>query len=183
MSEIFPFQPTLTGETLLLRPVVASDWDAIFAAASDPLIWEQHPVRDRYTDTSFRPYFATQLAGGGTLIVIDRSSDAVIGWSTYGNYLPDRSRIEIGWTFLVRAQWGTAANREIKHLMLAHAFEHVNTVAFRIGPNNLRSRRAIEKLGGILTDETDDIIIHGKPISHVVYTIDKSDFTNDASNR
>ncbi len=179
----FAFQPTLIGDTLLLRPVVASDWDAIFAAASDPLIWELHPVHDRYTEASFRPYFATQLAGGGTLIVIDRATNKVIGWSTYGNYLPERSRVEIGWTFLVRAHWGTSTNREMKHLMLSHAFGHVETVTFRIGPDNLRSRRAIEKIGGVLTDETDDIIIHGKAVSHLVYAIHKADFMNEAANR
>lgn len=172
----FPFQPTLTSETLLLRPLVATDWDAIFAAASDPLIWALHPVHDRYTEASFRPYFATQLAGGGTLIIVDRHSSDVIGWSTYGNHSAERSRVEIGWTFLIRAHWGTSTNRDMKHLMLAHAFDHVDTVTFRIGPDNLRSRRAIEKIGGVLTDETDDIIIHGKAITHVVYAIHKAGF-------
>ena len=171
----FPSQPTLTSDSLILRPVVASDWDAIFAAASDPLIWELHPVHDRHTEASFRPYFGAQLAGGGTLIIIDRITNAVIGWSTYGNHSAERSRVEIGWTFLIRAQWGTSTNRDMKHLMLAHAFDHVDTVTFRIGPDNLRSRRAIEKIGAVLTDETDDIIIHGKAITHVVYAIHKAD--------
>jgi RimJ/RimL family protein N-acetyltransferase len=53
----FDLQPTLTGTLLELRPLRLDDFDALFAAASDPLIWEQHPESDRYERTVFQRYF------------------------------------------------------------------------------------------------------------------------------
>ena len=50
----FELQPTLTGKLLWLRPLRADDFHDLYAVASDPLIWEQHPVKDRYRDEVFR---------------------------------------------------------------------------------------------------------------------------------
>jgi hypothetical protein len=51
------FQPTLTGPTVIVRPVVAGDWAELFAAGSDPEIWKVHPRFNRYTEPEFRDYF------------------------------------------------------------------------------------------------------------------------------
>jgi RimJ/RimL family protein N-acetyltransferase len=64
----------------------------------------------------------------------------------------------------------------MKRLILTHAFRFVDAVVFRIAPDNLRSRRAIEKTGGILTDQPAEIIFEGRALPHVVYRIDKTDF-------
>jgi N-acetyltransferase len=173
---VIDFQPTLIGDHLTLRPLREDDRAAVFAAASDPLIWALHPVHDRNTAASFMPYFDGRLKEGGTLVVIDRASDAIIGWSSYGNHSPSDSEVEIGWTFLIRAYWGGSANLEMKRLMLRHAFRFVDSVVFRIGTTNLRSRRAIEKIGGVLTNRFDHIVVHGIPIEHVIYAIAKRDF-------
>jgi N-acetyltransferase len=172
----FDMQPELTGETLHLRPLTEADRAAMTAAASDPLIWALHPARDRHLSEKFQPYFDKLLASGGTLVVIDRASGAMIGWSSYGEFKPEASEVEIGWTFLTRAYWGGETNRELKRLMLTHAFASVDTVVFRVAADNLRSRTAMEKIGGILIDRPAEIIFEGRAVPHVVYRINKTDF-------
>jgi len=145
----FDLQPTLEGESLRLRPLREDDWEALFAAASDPLIWEQHPASDRYQETVFREYFREAMECGGALVVLDRKTGRVIGSSRFIEYDEERSEIEIGYTFLARAYWGGAYNREMKDLMLRHAFQFVRHVVFLVGPQNLRSQKAMEKIGGV----------------------------------
>jgi N-acetyltransferase len=83
------------------------------------------------------------------LIAIDSKGGQVIGSSRFHGYDKEKSEIEIGWTFLARSHWGGIYNRELKQLMLRHAFEFVNSVIFLVGPENLRSQRAMEKSGGV----------------------------------
>jgi RimJ/RimL family protein N-acetyltransferase len=145
----FDFQPTLKGELLELRPLRSDDWDGLYAVASDPGIWEQHPVRDRYKEEVFRGFFRESLDSHGALVAIDSTNGTLIGSSRFAGYSEATSEVEIGWTFLARSHWGGAYNSEMKRLMLRHAFRFVNSVVFLIGPQNFRSQRAIEKLGGI----------------------------------
>ncbi len=152
----FDRQPFLHGDLLELRPLRADDFDALFRVAADPLIWEQHPERDRYQEPTFRAFFAEALASGGALVALDRSSGHIIGSSRYHGYDADRSVVEIGWTFLARAYWGGRYNAEMKRLMLAHAFQSVQRVIFIIGPDNHRSRRAVEKIGAAFAGTTRD---------------------------
>ena len=145
----FDLQPTLEGELVRLRPLRAEDWDDLYAAASDPLIWEQHPCSDRYQEEVFREYFREALDSGGALLIKDAKDDRVIGSSRFDRYDEKESDIEIGWTFLARSHWGGVYNSELKKLMLDHAFQFVRNVVFLIGPQNLRSQRAVEKIGGV----------------------------------
>lgn len=146
---LFDLQPTLKGELLTLRPLRAEDFHDLYAVAADPLIWEQHPHRDRHREEVFRQFFREALESGGALIVIDSDDDQVIGSSRFHAYDPEKSEIEIGWTFLARSRWGGLYNREMKQLMLRHAFRFVKKVVFLVGPQNLRSQRALEKIGAV----------------------------------
>jgi N-acetyltransferase len=152
----FELQPTLPGELLELRPLAAEDWDALYGVASDPLIWEQHPSSDRYKPEVFREFFRDALACGGAFLVVDRKTGEPIGSSRYFGYDESKREIEIGWTFLARSRWGGAYNREMKRLMLRHAFQFVDSVVFIVGPTNWRSRRAMEKIGGVLVGAPPD---------------------------
>jgi RimJ/RimL family protein N-acetyltransferase len=145
----FDLQPILEGKLLRLRPLQPEDWDDLYAVASDPLIWEQHPINDRYTEEVFRGFFRDALASGGALIAIDSKDGQVIGSSRFHGYDEEISEIEIGWTFLSRSHWGGLHNQEMKQLMLEHAFRFVKSVVFLIGPENLRSQRAVEKIGAV----------------------------------
>ena len=144
----FEAQPTLRGELVEVRRLRQDDYDALYAVASDPLIWEQHPD-DRYRDDVFREFFAEHLATGGALAVLDAAGGDVIGTSRYHGHDPVRSEVEIGWTFIGRAYWGGVYNGELKRLMLEHAFRFVETVLFVVAPGNIRSQRAVEKLGAV----------------------------------
>ena len=131
---------------------MAEDWTGMYAVASDPRVWEQHPVSDRYLETEFRKYFEAALDCGSSMTFVENETGKIIGSSRYHGYDPEKSEIEIGWTFLGRDYWGGSHNREIKKLMLDHAFQFVDTVVFWVGESNMRSRRAMEKIGGVLRE-------------------------------
>jgi N-acetyltransferase len=169
----FDLQPHLVGNLLELRPLLTTDWEGLFAAAADPLIWELHPAHDRYKEDVFREYFLGALASKGALVAVDLKAQKIIGSSRYFWYGPEPSELEIGWTFLVRSHWGGEYNAEMKRLMLNHAFTFVSSVIFLVGTTNLRSRKAVEKIGGVLTDRRDMRALHGKAFEHVVYQIHK----------
>jgi RimJ/RimL family protein N-acetyltransferase len=145
----FDLQPSLQGMLVELQPLRPEDFDDLYAVASDPLIWEQHPARDRYQEEVFRAFFRDALGSGGALLALDRRDGRVIGSSRFHGHDPEKREVEIGWTFLARSHWGGAFNRDMKRLMLRHAFRFVETVLFRVGPQNLRSQRAVEKLGAV----------------------------------
>ena len=145
----FDAQPQLRGSLVELRPLVAADQDELYAVAADPLIWEQHPAGNRHEEGVFREFFREALDSGGALTTIDARTRRIIGSSRFHAYDEDRSEVEIGWTFLARSHWGGAYNGEMKHLMLEHAFRFVDRVVFVIGAENLRSRRAVQKIGGV----------------------------------
>ena len=145
----FDLQPTLEGELVRLRPLRGDDWDDLYAVASDPLIWEQHPCNDRHEEEVFREFFREALECGGALLIRDAKDNRVIGSSRFDRLDEEKSEIEIGWTFLARSHWGGVHNRELKKLMLDHAFRFVRSVVFLVGPQNLRSQRAVEKIGGV----------------------------------
>ena len=156
-----------------LRPLRPEDWEELYAVAADPLIWEQHPAQDRCQEDVFLRFFREGLESGGALVAVDRKSGKIIGSSRYYGYDAVNREIEIGWTFLARSHWGGRYNGEMKRLMLEHAFRFVDSVVFRVGPANFRSRRAVEKIGGVLTGQRDQTDLDGRTIEHLVYRIRK----------
>jgi len=154
----FDLQPHLVGDLVELRPLRPQDFSDLYAVASDPLIWEQHPASDRYKPAVFKKFFSDALESGGAFVVLDRKDPdrtnkdkdgRIIGSSRFYGYDERNSEIEIGWTFLARSHWGGVYNREMKLLMLQHAFRFVEHVVFLVGPHNLRSQKAMEKIGGV----------------------------------
>ena len=166
-----PLQTPLTGTLVRLEPLQSRDFEALYAVASDPLIWEQHPERDRYKRDVFEKFFQGAIDSRGAYLVIDQATGQAIGSSRYHGYDEARGEIEIGWTFLDRAHWGGRYNRELKSLMLRHAFTFARSVVFWVGEKNLRSRKAIEKIGAEL-EETSGHTREG----HVVYRITRAQF-------
>jgi len=170
------WQPTLKGELVELRPLRSEDFDPLYAVASDPLIWEQHPANDRYKPDVFREFFEHAMASGGAFAVFDAATGRMIGSSRYLAYQPDEREVEIGFTFLARSHWGGRYNGEMKRLMLEHAFRFVDTVAFLIGSTNIRSQKAIERIGAVHAGRrTNDV---GRMSE--VYEITKLSFTGRA---
>ena len=171
-------QPHLIGELVELRPLRAEDWNALFAVARDPLIWEQHPAKDRCKEVVFRQFFKKALdevnCAGGAFAVIDRATSRIIGSTRFANFDSDQSEVEIGWTFLARSHWGGYFNGQMKRLMLDHAFRFVDTVYFLIGPDNIRSQKAVEKIGGIRAGLVEKPDANGILVTNVKYFIAKA---------
>lgn len=149
-------QPTLKNDLVILRPLRENDFEALYEVAKDPLIWEQHPENNRYEKKVFEKFFLESLDSGGSLIVIDSKNNKVIGSSRYNGYSADKEEVEIGWTFLARSYWGGTYNKEMKQLMLEHAFKYVNNVIFLVGIHNIRSKQAVIKIGGVLIGTSPD---------------------------
>ena len=90
------------------------------------------------------------------MTALDCRDGRIIGSSRFYGYDELANEVEIGWTFLGRSYWGGKYNGEMKRLMLEHAFQFVERVVFLIGPQNVRSQRAIEKLGGVRAGSRTD---------------------------
>lgn len=170
----FDLQPTLEGALVAIRPLQREDFEALYLAANDPLIWEQHPQSDRYKREVFQHFFDTAIESKGAFAVLDAASGLVIGSSRYCNFKPSESEVEIGWTFLQRAYWGGAYNRELKKMMLDHAFRYVDRVVFVAGENNLRSQNALRKIGARLAGRTVRPGSTETVKDHFLFVIDRS---------
>jgi RimJ/RimL family protein N-acetyltransferase len=168
----FDLQPTLTGHLVALRPLRPEDHAELYAVASDPLIWEQHPDTTRHTVAGFAAFFRQSLNSGGALLASDVQTHRVIGSSRFAGHDEDRREVEIGWTFLARSHWGGRYNGEMKRLMLEHAFRFVDRVVFLVGPGNRRSQRAVEKLGAVRAGSRPD----GSGRASILYQITAATF-------
>jgi RimJ/RimL family protein N-acetyltransferase len=157
-------QPILVGPSITLRPLLASDVESLFAAASDPLIWEQHPDPFRYLREAFEVrFFAPGLKAGSAFVVVDNHTNQIIGSSRYYDIDAVKNELAIGFTFLARTHWGGKTNQEMKSLMLEHAFQWADLVWLHIGTENMRSRKAAVKIGAQFSHESN------KEINGVVY--------------
>lgn len=166
-------QPTLKGELVEIRPLQPDDYDHLLKAASDPLIWEQHPQPDRWKPEVFKSHYDESLDSKGCVVVIDRKTSEIIGATRFYDYSASKSEITIGYTFLARKYWGGAYNRDLKKLVVNYALQFVNKALFQIGLNNKRSQKAMEKIGGINTGIEEVVISYGPPKKSYIYKIDR----------
>lgn len=142
----------LEGSLVVLEPLTAAHADGLWAAAQDERIWRwlaqigsSREYFDRWLDASL-----TAAAEGreGVFATRERRSGALVGSSRYLNLRPADRVVEIGWTWLNPAAWGSGVNVEAKLLMLAHAFEDLGCirVELKTDARNERSRAAIAAL-------------------------------------
>lgn len=172
-------QPVLEDDRVLLRPLAEDDREALYRIASDPMVWEQHPIHDRWRREVFDAMFDDALASGGALAVIDKAKERIAGSTRFGRReAEDGGVIEIGWTYLDRRSWGKGVNPAMKRLMLSHAFAHVALVEFRVGDTNYRSRNALEAIGAERTDRYELERYQGKRVVHFVYELTRETFEN-----
>lgn len=166
-------QATLENENVKLVPLNPNDFEELFSVASDPKIWEQHPNKDRYQREVFENFFQGAIESKGAFKIMDKSSNEVAGSTRFYDYNPDENSIFIGYTFYATKFWGSKLNPQVKKLMLDHIFQFVNKVYFHVGKNNIRSQKAMEKLGAKKVDEVN-VAYFGEPEKlNVVFEIDK----------
>lgn len=166
-------QPTLKGELLEVRPLKQEDYDNLLRAASDPMIWEQHPQSDRWKPEVFKKHFDESLNSQGCVVIIDRKTSEIIGSTRFYDYSKENSTITIGYTFLARKYWGGVYNRELKKLVVNYSLEFVKACLFQVGLNNKRSQKAMERLGAIKTGIEEVAISYGPPKKSYIYKIEK----------
>jgi RimJ/RimL family protein N-acetyltransferase len=177
----FDLQPALENPWIRLRPLRAEDFEALYTVAADPLIWEQHPSRTRYQRDVFENYFKGAMESRGALLILDNESGQILGSSRYYDWDQSESHVAIGYTFIARSHWGRNAagvnyNRQLKTLMLDHAFNYVDAVLFHVGAVNMRSRMAMQKLGATLIGEAAVAYYGEASNQNVIFRIDRPDW-------
>lgn len=166
-------QATLENENVKLVPLNPNDFEELFSVASDPKIWEQHPNKDRYQREVFEKFFQGAIESIGAFKIMDKSSNEVAGSTRFYDYNPKENSIFIGYTFYATKFWGSKLNPQVKKLMLDYIFQFVDKVNFHVGKDNIRSQKAMEKLGAKKVDEVN-VAYFGEPEKlNVVFEIDK----------
>lgn len=174
MTLTFSLQPILQNTAWQLLPLQLADFEAVYAVASDPLVWEQHPNKDRYKREVFAVFFDGAMQSGGAFKVVERWSGKVLGCTRFYDYQPADNSIHIGYTFYGRDSWGKGINLAIKRLMLDYIFQWVDRVDFHVGAQNIRSQKAMERLGARKLAEKV-VAYYGEPDKlNFVYAIDRS---------
>ncbi|MBF4485741.1 GNAT family N-acetyltransferase [Flavobacterium sp. CSZ] len=167
-------QPTLENDNVLLYPLQEKDFDVLFAAASDPKIWEQHPNKDRWKKEVFKIFFDGALQSKGAFKIVDKTTGETIGSTRIYDYNEEENSIFIGYTFYATAYWGKGINRLVKATMLNYIFQFVSKVYFHIGADNIRSQIAIRRLGAEKIAEQEVNYFGEAPKLNYLYEINKS---------
>lgn len=139
MNQFLLRPTTLSNDLVELIPLEETDFDKLFAVAADPLIWEQHPTKDRYKKEVFQLFFDKAVQSKSAFIIKDKVRQELIGSTRFYDLKPEQSTVSIGYTFLARPCWGNGYNTALKKLLINHAFQYVDTILFHVGAENLRS--------------------------------------------
>lgn len=166
-------QPTLTNELVQIIPLQESDFDELFTIASDKLLWEQHPEKERYKIEVFQAFFKTAIASKSAFKFVDVKTGITFGTSRYYEFKESKKSVAIGFTFIDRKYWATSFNRELKNLMINYAFQYVDRILFHVGDTNFRSQKAVEKLGAL---HTETVLDEETGRTHVTYTLTKGNW-------
>ncbi len=174
----FDLQPRIENQLIKISPLKVNDFDALYKVASDPLLWEQHPNKNRYQIEVFRNFFKGAIESNGSVLVQNLATGKVIGNSRYYDYDIDKNSITVGYTFLSRDCWGKNYNLSLKELMFNYAFQFVDKIILHVGATNYRSQKSIEKIGAIKVGELD-VAYYGEPVKkNFIYEVEKNYWEN-----
>jgi N-acetyltransferase len=143
----------LEGRIVVVEPLTATHEEGLWRAASDPEVWRWLPWNGGESKEAFHSWMddALERSENGldcAFAVLDAPSGEPVGSTRYLALRPEHRGVEIGWTWLGPAAWGTGANAEAKLLLLRHAFEDLGCmrVEFKTDALNTRARAALEAL-------------------------------------
>jgi N-acetyltransferase len=177
----FNIQPVLENDDIILLPLSAGDFEDLYAVASDPKIWEQHPNKDRWRKEVFQTFFEGAIQSKGAFKIVEKATGKVAGSTRFYDYNEQENGIFIGYTFYATKFWGTGFNPAVKALMLNYIFQFVSHVNFHIGVNNVRSQIAIGRIGAKKVAE-EVVNYYGEaPKLNFVYSIDRANWLKPAS--
>ena len=148
--------PTLENEYVNLSPLNLDNYEKLISVASQEELVQYSPSHI-YTPDTLRNYvsIALEQKEGNTsipFIIFDKIKQQYAGSSRYMNIDWTNKVLEIGSTWIGREFHGSGLNGQIKYLMINHAFDEMDfeKIEFRIDERNIRSRKAVEKLGAKL---------------------------------
>jgi len=163
----------LQNELIALFPLQVEDFENLYAVASDPLVWEQHPNKLRYQRDIFQNFFEGALLSRGAFLIRAITTNEIVGCSRFYDYNESEKSVLIGYTFIGRKFWGKGYNKALKKIMIDYAFQFVDKVYFHIGASNIRSQKAIAKIGAVKVDEFEVEYYGEEPKLNFVYVIEK----------
>lgn len=169
-------QLIIENNKILLVPLGEADFEDLYEVAADPLIWEQHPNKDRWKRDVFKTFFEGALKSKGAYKIIDKTTSKVIGSTRFYDYIEQDQSILIGYTFYAKKYWGTGTNLAVKKMMLDYIFQFVSVVYFHIGAENRRSQLAIIKLGTTKIAEQVVTYFGEQPKLNYVYRLNKEEW-------
>ncbi len=172
----FSIQKPLENTQFKLIPLQEEDFESVYEVASNPKVWEQHPNKDRYQKEVFKNFFQGAMESKGAFKIIDKETNEVLGSTRFYGYNEEDNSISIGYTFYGTNSWGKGINQQIKTLMLNYIFQFVDKVHFHVGKVNIRSQKAMEKLGGIKTDEVVMAYYGEEDAVNIIYEIKKENW-------
>ncbi|WP_048919523.1 GNAT family N-acetyltransferase [Rufibacter radiotolerans] len=172
----FTTQPTLENEKVILFPLQEDDFEALYAVAADPKIWEQHPNKDRWKREVFQTFFEGAIQSKGAFKIVDKSTGQIAGSTRIYDYNQQDNSILIGYTFFGTAYWGKGVNHSVKALLLDYLFQFVSRVDFHIGAVNRRSQVAIERVGATKVGEQEVAYFGELPKLNYIYRLEKEEW-------
>lgn len=176
----FNAQTILENENVILYPLQAEDFEDLYAVASDPKIWEQHPNKDRWKREIFLTFFEGAIQSKGAYKIVDKHSGKTIGSTRFYDFDEKDSSVFIGYTFYAASCWGKGINPQVKKLMLDYSFRFVAKVYFSVGANNLRSQIGVSRLGAEKTGEEETTSFGEATKLSFVYTLIKQKWNEHA---
>ena len=148
----------LRGRHVYLELLREEDISVLRQLARNPQIWDLTKtllINDSY-DEHFDRYIAAALDPRNTgmqvsFVMRDAITNAIMGMTRYYRIEPSHKRLSIGYTWYIPWYWGKVHNKECKLLLLQYAFETLGfqRVEFEVAHQNLRSQKAVAKIGGV----------------------------------
>ena len=147
-------QPTLEGQIVRLEPLAPEHHDALREAARPPEIWDYWSFNAGKSDEAFDDWFERSIVeaktegGDAHFATILQATGEPVGSTSFCTIREQDRGVEIGWTWLTPAVWGTGANTEAKFLQLQYAFETLCCIRvdWDTYAQNARSRAALTNL-------------------------------------
>lgn len=169
----------LQGTNINLVPLEEKHLEELYTAAADKELWALIPTDCSERDTFYKTYeFAISERTAGNqypFVIIHKDTNKIIGSTRLFEIYPADKKLEIGWTWITKDHWGTTINLECKLLLLTYCFETLKTnrVQLKTKDTNFRSRKAIEKIGGIFEGilRKDKIVSDGTTRNAAYYSI------------
>lgn len=177
----FNLQQPLENDLAILSPLHPEDFEVLYKVASNPLVWQQHPNKDRWKQDVFETFFRGAIESKGAYKIVDKATGSIIGNTRFYDYNKEDDSIHIGYTFYNPEYWGKGYNPSVKKLMMEYIFHFVSKVYFHIGAINIRSQISIQRLGAKKIGEQNIEYFGEKPALNFIYCIDKVTFLTGTS--